>query len=134
MNNKNVKRIAIGSGIAAVVGYVTGVLTAPKSGKDTRKDINTATDKSRAQAEKELKKLHSELNNLIEESKKQSKKASKSTQAELKVLMNKAADTKEKVREIISAIHAGEAEDQDLNRAVKNANDAIDHLKDYLKK
>jgi gas vesicle protein len=31
-----VKKIAIGASIAALAGYVTGVLTAPKSGKQTR--------------------------------------------------------------------------------------------------
>jgi gas vesicle protein len=41
----NFKRVAIGSGIAAAAGFVAGVLTAPKSGKETRADIKTATNK-----------------------------------------------------------------------------------------
>ncbi|MCA1806602.1 MAG: YtxH domain-containing protein, partial [Actinobacteria bacterium] len=39
MANKSGK-FAIGAVFAAAAGYVTGILTAPKSGKETRKDIH----------------------------------------------------------------------------------------------
>jgi hypothetical protein len=48
--------------------------------------------------------------------------------------VDKAKDTKEKVREMLSALHEGDAEDQDLKRAITNANSALDHLRDFLKK
>jgi gas vesicle protein len=38
-NSSTFKRVAIGSAVAAAAGYVAGVLTAPKSGKATRKDV-----------------------------------------------------------------------------------------------
>ena len=53
---------------------------------------------------------------------------------ELNDLTNKANDSREKVREVLSAIHEGEAEDKDLAKAVKQANSALDNLKKYLKK
>ncbi|HZL07598.1 MAG TPA: YtxH domain-containing protein [Candidatus Dormibacteraeota bacterium] len=131
---ENLKRIAIGSTVAAAAGYLAGVLTAPKSGKQTRADIKSAADSSRVQAEKDLKRLHTELDKVIKDAKAGSGKLSAKAQKELAELVEKAKDTKEKTREVISAIHEGDAEDKDLARAVKNANTALKHLRNYLKK
>jgi len=131
---ESVKRLAIGSMIAAVVGYIAGVLSAPKSGQQTRKDIKDAGDKSRADAEKELKSLLSELNDLIKEAKTKGSKVGSKTSQEAKTRLSKAADAKDKVREIISAIHDGDANDHDLKIAVNNASSAIEHLKEFIKK
>jgi gas vesicle protein len=131
---KYLKGLAIGGAVAAVAGYVAGVLTAPKSGKETRGDIKNAAEKGRQEAEKELKQLHTELDGVIDEAKKRGDKMGKKAQKELDELVDKAKDTKEKAREVLSAIHEGDAEDQDLKRAIKNANNALDHLRDYLKK
>ena len=132
--SSDIKRLAIGSGIAALAGYIAGVLSAPKSGQKNRKDLKKAANKQRAEAEKELKALHSELDKVIKDAKASSGKVSSKAAKEAKTIVEKASDTKEKVREIISAIHEGDASDQDLKRAVKNASSAIDHLRDYLKK
>jgi len=131
---KNLRRLAVGSGLAAVAGYFAGILTAPKSGKETRKDIKVAAERSRIQAEKELKSLHTELDKVIKDAKANGGKLGIKAQKELNELVDKAKDTKEKTREVISAIHEGDAEDQDLKRAVRNANLAIKNLRKYLKK
>jgi gas vesicle protein len=134
-NSKSViKTVAIGSAVAAAAGYVAGILTAPKSGKDTRKDIKTKADKSRSEVEKELKKLHTDLDKVIKEAKSAKDKAGSRAQKELGDITTRAKDAKEKVREVLSAVHEGDAEDQDLKRAVKDGKAAISHLKDYLKK
>ncbi len=130
----NIKKIAIGSTIAAAAGYLAGILTAPKSGKKTRADIKHAANEGLAQAEKDLKKLHTELGKVIDEAKIAGDKLSAKAKNELSELSEKAQDTKEKVREIISAIHEGDAEDIDLKKAVKEASIALDHLRDFLKK
>lgn len=132
--SETIKRIAIGSTVAAAAGYLAGILTAPKSGKQTRKDIKEAANESVTQAEKELKKLHTELGKTIDEAKIKGDKLGAKAKNELSEIIEKAKDTKEKAREIISAIHEGEAEDVDLKKAVKEARIAIDHLRDYLKK
>lgn len=129
-----VKKIAISGAVAAAAGYVAGILTAPKSGKETRGDIKAAANRSLAEAEKELKKLHTELDKVIKEAKSRGNKAGGQAQKELTKLVEKAKDTKEKAREMLSALHEGDAEDQDLKRAIVNANSALDHLRDYLKK
>lgn len=131
---ENIKRIAIGSTIAAAAGYVAGILTAPKSGKQTRKDIKKAANDGVMQAEKELKKLHTELGTTIDEAKIKGDKLGAKAKNELGELVEKAKDSKEKAREIISAIHEGEADDADLKKAVKEARIAIEHLREYLKK
>jgi gas vesicle protein len=130
----NIKKIAIGSTVAAAAGYLAGILTAPKSGKKTRADIKHAANESLAQAEKDLKKLHTELGKLIDEAKIKGDKLGSKAKNELGDIAEKAQDTKEKIREIISAIHEGDAEDIDLKKAVKEANIALDHLREYLKK
>lgn len=131
---KNMKRLAVGSGIAAGAGYLAGLLTAPKSGKDTRADIKKAGANTVAKAEKELKKLHTDLDNAIKDGADAAKKAGSKAQKELLELLAKAKEAKDKTRVVISAIHEGEAEDQDLNKAIKQASTSLKNLRNYLKK
>jgi gas vesicle protein len=128
------KKIAIGGAIAAAAGYVAGLLTAPKSGKETRQDLKEAANRSFSEAERELKKLHTELGKGIDQAKKASEKLSGKAQGDLSELIEKAKDTKERAREVLSAIHEGSADDKDLDKAIKDANRALDHIRDYLKK
>lgn len=132
--NHSVRNVAIGAAIAGVAGYVTGILTAPKSGKETRKDIKNKAAQAKAEAEKRLKKMHSELNELIATGKKRLKDATSTTKVGFSEALDKAVAAKEKAREMLSAIHEGQADDKDLEAAVKEVNDAIDHLKKYVKK
>ena len=39
--------VAVGAAFGAVVGFVAGILTAPKSGKETREDIKVASTKAK---------------------------------------------------------------------------------------
>jgi gas vesicle protein len=130
----NFKALAIGSSVAAAAGYVAGLLTAPKSGKQTRQDLKQAADKGATEAEKELKKLHGELDKVLAEAKVNGKKAGRKAQAELSELVAKAKDNRERAREILGAVREGKAADKDLNKAVKDARAAVTHLRDYLKK
>lgn len=131
---QNMKRLAIGSAIAGVFGYLAGILTAPQSGKDTRQDIKDNADKGLAEAEKDLKKIYTELDKTLKQAKINGDQLRGRAKDELNDLTNKANDSKEKVREVLSAVHEGEAEDKDLSKAVKQANSALDNLKKYLKK
>ncbi len=132
--NHTVRNVAIGSAIAAVGGFLTGILTAPKSGKATRGDIKKGANKGLAEAEKDLKKAHTELDKAIKQAKVNGGKLNAAAQKELNELLVKAKDSKEKAREVLSAVHEGDAEDQDLDRAIKAANRSVKHLKKYLKK
>ena len=131
---KSTKRLAVGSVVAGAVGYVAGILTAPKSGKETRSDVRNAAVKAKAEAERRLKALHSELDGLISKGTSTAKQLKSSAQKELTELLAKAQIAKEKARDILSAVHEGGADDKDLQQAVDEANNAVEHLKKYLAK
>src|SRR6266702_2406843 len=102
---KSTKEFAIGTVIAAGVGYVTGILTAPKSGKETRKDIERAAQKAKGEAERRLKQLHAELSQLIDEAKTRMQTVRDDAKKDLNIALEKAVVAKEKVREVLSAVH-----------------------------
>jgi gas vesicle protein len=132
--NKSTKRWAAGAMIAAVAGYVAGILTAPKSGKETREDIKDAAESGMLEAEKQLKKLHTQINSTIGEAKEHAESLKGTAQKDLHLAIDKATLAKEKAREMLSALHEGDAEDKDLKKAIKEASKAVDHLKSYIKK
>lgn len=134
MIKKSTKKLAIGTAIAAVGGYVAGILTAPKSGKETRKDIKDAANKAVTEAEKRLKVLHSELSDLLVKAKGQSAKISDQAKEKWQQAMDTAQSAKNKARDVLSAAHEGGADDKDLDTAIKEASNAIKHLKTFIKK
>lgn len=131
---KTAKKFAIGALLAAAAGYVAGILTAPKSGKETRADIKEGVEHGVAEAEKQLKKLHTELNQLLDEARNRASELKGKAQVEMDKAVEAAKVVKEKTRELLSAVHEGDAEDRDLKKAVTEANKAVEHLKTYLKK
>lgn len=131
---KRDRNVAIGTLIAAGIGYAAGVLTAPKSGRETRKDLQRTAIQAKKEAEKNFKGLHTELTKLIAAGKRQSAKLSATKKAEFDKALAKATTAKKKVGEILSAIHEGEAEDKDLKSAVAEVNAAIEHLRIYIEK
>ena len=94
--NKTTKRLALGTIFAAAVGYVTGILTAPKSGKETRQDIKNAAEQGMAEAEKQLKKLHTQMNDLLKEAKGKVDSLKGSAQKDLQIAIDKVTLAKEK--------------------------------------
>lgn len=131
---KTTQRFALGTVIAAAAGYLAGILTAPKSGKETRKDIKDTAAKGISIAEKELKQLHTELTQLLTEAKNYANKVSGKTKEDLDMAVEKGKAVKEKARELLSAVHEGDAEDKDLQKAITETNKAVAALKTYLKK
>ena len=129
-----VKAVAAGTFIVAGAGYLAGILTAPKSGKATRKDIAKTASKARSDGEKQLKKLHSELNDLITEADAITKQARAKASKELTDATEKAKVAKLKAREILSALHNGDAEDPNLQAVVEEVKLARTNLVKYLKK
>ena len=134
MSKKTIKKIAIGAAFAALAGYVAGILTAPKSGKETRADIKHTADAAATEAERRLKAMHTELNDLLAQTKLMGGKLSGKAKDQYDDLVDKSKLAKQKAREVLSALHEGDAEDEDLQKAVKESARAIDHLKSYLKK
>ena len=131
---KNTNKFAVGAVFAAAAGYVTGLLTAPKSGKETRKDIHDGALKARNEAEKKLKMAHSELQQLLDRGNKLAGNASEKAKDGFQDALKNATTAKERAKGLLSAIHEGGSEDKDLQKAIKEADNAIAHLKTYVSK
>lgn len=128
------RRFAAGAVLMAAAGYVVGLLTAPKSGKETRQDIKDAATVGFHEAERQLKRLHTELNDVLAQARDRSQRLSGTAKKDLETAMQATKQVKETVREILSAVHEGKAEDGELNKAITDAQKAIKHLKTYIKK
>lgn len=129
------KKIAAGTALLlAGAGYVAGVLTAPKSGKETRKDIAKGATKARIDAEKKLKKAHSELGELIKEGESRSKKLKNVGKKELDEAVASAKAAKGKAKELLSALHNGDADDPNLQAVINEVKLAQKNLVKFLKK
>jgi gas vesicle protein len=127
------RKIAIGSAIAGAVGYLAGVLTAPKAGKQTRKDIANKAGEVVNDAEDQLQDLNDELKDMLKNTKNKTVALSSSARAEFNEAVVKAKDAQNKSTQILKAAKAGEATDPDLNKAVKQARQAIKNLGKFLK-
>lgn len=132
-NGSGNKKLAIGALIGAAAGLVVGILTAPKSGKETRKDIKETAGKVFSEAEKRLKLLYGELNDLIETGKKEASKHSGKAKEELDKAIDVAQKAQFKAKEVITAIRSGETANPELENAIKDVTKAKDQLKKYLK-
>lgn len=134
MGSKTAKKFAIGAAIAGTAGYLVGVLSAPKAGKQTRADIKNAANNGVGELEKQLKELHTELGKMVDDAKGKGGKASDDAQKKAAEAVDSAKVVKDKLRQVLSALHEGEATDKDLDKAVDEAKQALQHLRDYLKK
>ena len=125
--------LALGAAVAAGVGYVAGILTAPKSGKETRKDISKAATKARLEAEKKLKHVHSELGEVLKTANARIASGKLAAKGGLDKAIDIAVIARNKAREVLSAVHEGSAEDKELQKAIDDVNDALAHLKKFVK-
>ncbi len=126
------KKFALGAAVTALVGYLVGILTAPKSGKETRDAIKDKAYETYTAAEKELKKLHTELTDVIDEV--SDRITSFKNSKEVSGALDRGRDARQKAREVLSTLHDGEADDKDLKKAISDATKAIEHLRDFLRK
>ncbi len=134
MSKKTTRNVVIGVAAAAVAGYVVGILTAPKSGKETRQDIKNKAVKMKLEAEHKLKVLNTELNELIEEGKSKARRASARAKKELNDAVAKAVAAKERVRQTLSALHEGDADESELESAMATAEKATRRLEKTIEK
>lgn len=134
MGKHDGRRWALGALVLGFIGFVAGILTAPKSGKETRDDLKKAAGSAKREAEKQLKEVHTELKQLSSKVKKVVTGKSKDAKKEVDMLLKRASEAQVKVKTILSSIHEGTADDPELNAALKEASAAKDHLKKFLAK
>ncbi len=128
------RNFAVGGVLLAGIGYIAGLLTAPKSGVETRKDIKNAALSTKNEAERKLKQAHSELNHLIDDATAMVTKSKEKVSAEFTKAKSAAEKAGSKARILLSAVHEGEADDKDLQKAINDVKKATSHLKKFVTK
>ncbi len=132
-DNNAGKKLAIGAALAGITGYVAGILTAPKSGKETRADIAQKADKVAESVLFELRELEFELKELLAKTKSEAATLKGKALEEFNQAVEAAKDAQNKLVTVTKSIKAGEAEDPELNKALKQGKLAANNLKKYLK-
>lgn len=132
-NNSKTKKFALGALMGGLAGYLTGVLTAPKSGRETREDIANKADSIKSGAEQQLQDVIDELNSTIDDLKSKSLALSAKAREEYDERLMQAKDARNKANSVMKAVKDGEAEDPELNKAVKQGRQAAKNLVKYLK-
>lgn len=132
-DNNTGRKIAVGALVAGAVGYLAGVLTAPKSGQETRGDIAHKASDIKEEAVLELQNLQAELEDLLGKTKDKSVALSAQARVEFNEAVVKAKDAKHKTGNVLKSVKAGEADDPELNKAIKQAKAAAKNLAKYLK-
>lgn len=127
------KKLAIGAIIAGIFGYLAGILTAPKSGKETRSDISHKAEDIKEGAAEQLQQLHDELTSLLDSAKTQTLALGAQAREEFNEAVVRAKDAQNKAGHVLGAIKKGEADDPQLNKAIKQVKQAQKNLGKYLK-
>ncbi len=129
------KRGSIFTGVVlAVGGYLAGLLTAPKSGKETRRDLAKKANSAKIETEKKLKVVYSEIQSLISDAEAKGQKLKDRAKEELDDSVKKAKIARDKAKEVLSAVRQGDTEDENLLAALDDLKLAKQNLVKYLKK
>lgn len=107
------KKFGLGIVIGAAVGVVAGLLTAPKSGKETRQDIKNKAHEVKGSAERKLKDAHKELARLSEDLAKKAQVLKGQAKTELNDLGTKAEELKAQIKAAITSIKSGDDDSDD---------------------
>jgi gas vesicle protein len=134
MDKKEKKGIAIGAVFGAIAGVVAGILFAPKSGKETRKDIKVATVKTVNKVKAEGEKLHDEVTELIQKLETKAKDLTGKTSQSAKEHLEDGKKTVSNLKTAIKSFKDGSSNDKDLQNAIQKAHESKAALKEFLKK
>lgn len=107
------KKLGLGLIIGAAAGLITGLLAAPKSGRETRDDLKKKADEVKVTAERKLKEAHKELGKLSDEAATTAGKLRGKAKDELDDLAKKADALKERVKSAITSIKSGDDDNDD---------------------
>jgi gas vesicle protein len=110
-------------------GYVIGVLTAPRTGKDSRRLFRRKADNSVSDLEKQLKQMFNQTQDLIKKI-----NSNKSVGTKMKNSKDKLLKNQQKIKELLSYIHGNDALDEDLTSAIDDAKKGLKAFANYLNK
>lgn len=132
MANKS-NKWAVGALVAGAAGYIAGILTAPKSGKETRQEIAEKSDELKMEAEQKLLMARDELDEVIKSTKDKATGLPGKAREEYNEAVVRAKDAKNKTAYLLKAAKAGEADDPNVDKAIRQAKQAGKNLKKFLK-
>ena len=98
---------------AARGGVGAGILTAPKSGKETRQDLRDKASDAKGSAERKLKDAHKELSKLSDEAKSKAKDLQGKAKDEMDEIAAKADKLKDRAKVAITSIKSGDDDNDD---------------------
>jgi gas vesicle protein len=98
------KKMALSALIAGVAGYIGGVLTAPKSGKETRKKLTEEAEGFKDSAEEQLQKANEDLKVLLKDAKTKTVSLSAQAKEEFNEALLRAKDAQNKASSTLKAI------------------------------
>lgn len=130
---KTGQKVALGAALAGIGGYLAGILTAPKSGKETRAVIAGKAEEIKDDTGAQLQAAQAELAETIKKAQDKTVALSAQAREEFNENLLRAKDASNKAKMVIKAMKAGEAEDPELNKAVKQARQAQKNLSKFLK-
>jgi len=115
------KRNGIALFFGAIIGFVAGILSAPKSGKETRGDIQEAASGAAAQMDDKLKLLYKALSKNVKELDARAKKVTGKSKKELQNLRKRAVAVRKKIKMVLSDLHDGLVDSEDVEQVVREA-------------
>jgi gas vesicle protein len=130
----SIKKVAAFAALAGAIGYLAGVMTAPRSGGKTRKIWRQKGSQELDSAEENLKHLYAELSELITAAADEAKTLDGRNLKRFKEALTAAKNSKLKLGRVLEAVKEGASDDKDLDKAVREADKAIKHAKTFLLK
>lgn len=130
---KTGRKVALGALVAGVGGFVAGILTAPKSGKETRAELAEEAGVLKNNTEVQLAVAQRELGVVIKQAQAKTMNLSAQAKDEFNEALIRAKDAQNKAKIVLKAFKDGQAEDPELNKAVKQAKQAQKNLGKFLK-
>lgn len=127
------KKLAAGAALGGALGYLAGILTAPKSGRETRQDISNKAGEAKDDAAAQLEKAAAELSAALNDTKAKAATMNAKAREEYNEAVVKAKDAQNKAGQVLKAVKAGEADNPELNKAVKQARLALKNLGKFIK-
>src|SRR4051812_14869627 len=95
------EKLAVGALLGGAVGYLAGILTAPKSGKQTREDIASKAGDVKNEAGEQLEQATNELTSALKAAKTQSVNMSAKAKNEFDEAVVKAKDAQNKAGAVL---------------------------------
>lgn len=135
-------KLGLGVVIGGLIGFIVGIFSAPKSGKESREDVHKQLKQVKKSTEAKLKDVYKELDAISKQAKLQAKRTEGKALREIEAVSAKADKMKVRLKEAITVVkqdrhHPDETNFEDVLNEVKqfigDMKVRLVDAKDYLK-